>query len=133
MLDGTKQRMQRPKYRAEQKVFYSGKKVHTAKTLIISTKDKRIRFLSAVYVGTAHDYAILKTEFPPDQHWFKGLEVRLDLGYQGFGKDYLYKKVCLPHKKPKKAKLNEVQKAQNKAGSSERITVKHIIGGMKRY
>lgn len=101
--------------------------------MIISTKDKRVRFLSEVYVGKAHDYTILKCEFPPDKPWFKTFEVRLDLGYQGFEKDYLCEKVSIPHKKPRKAELTETQKAENKAKASERILVEHAIGGMKRY
>ncbi len=101
--------------------------------MIISTKDKRIRYLSAVFVGKAHDYGILKAEFPPEQDWFENLEVRLDLGYLGFEKDYKCKKLYIPHKKPKKAELTEEQKAENKAGSRERIIVEHSIGGLKRY
>lgn len=101
--------------------------------MIISTKDKKIRYLSTVYVGKAHDYSILKEEFPPHQPWFENLEVRLDLGYQGFEKDYKCKKLHIPHKKSKKADLTETQKAENKAVSSERIKVEHSIGGMKRY
>lgn len=101
--------------------------------MIITTKDKRIRYLSSVYVGKAHDYGILKVEFPPEQRWFEDLEVRLDLGYQGFETDYTCKKLYIPHKKPKKAELTQEQKAENKVVSSERITVEHSIGGMKRY
>jgi hypothetical protein len=101
--------------------------------LIISTRDKRIRYLSAVYVGQAHDYSILKAVFPPEQEWFTELEVRLDLGYLGFEKDYKCQKLYIPHKKPKKSELTEEQKAQNKIVSSERIKVEHSIGGMKRY
>jgi hypothetical protein len=101
--------------------------------LIISTQDKRIRYLSAVFVGKAHDYGILKAEFPPEQGWFENLEVRLDLGYLGFEKEYTCKKLYIPHKKPKKSELTEEQKAENKAVSRERIMVEHSIGGMKRY
>lgn len=101
--------------------------------MIISTGDKRIRYLSEVYVGKAHDYGILKDAFPPDQEWFLGLEVRLDLGYLGFEKDYKCQKLYIPHKKPKKAELTAEQKAENKVISSERVKVEHCIGGMKRY
>lgn len=57
----------------------------------------------------------------------------MDLGYQGFDKDYKCKKLFIPHKKPKNAELTEAQKAENKEISSERIRVEHSIGGMKRY
>lgn len=57
----------------------------------------------------------------------------MDLGYLGFEKEYRYKKLFIPHKKPKKSELTGPQKAENKTVSSERITVEHSIGGMKRY
>ncbi|MFN4257563.1 MAG: transposase family protein [Saprospiraceae bacterium] len=101
--------------------------------MIISTKDKRIHYLSQVYVGKAHDYAILKEEFPPEKAWFEGLVVRLDLGYQGFEKDYKCSKVFIPHKKTKNTELTDLQKTENKGVSRERICVEHSIGGMKRY
>jgi len=89
--------------------------------------------LSAVYVGKVHDYSILKLEFPPEEDWFKDLEVMLDLGYQGFDKDFKYKKLFIPHKKPKKQELSDEQKEENKGVSRERIKVEHCIGGIKRY
>jgi hypothetical protein len=101
--------------------------------LIISTSDRKIRYLSAVYVGKAHDYSILKSEFPPQENWFKDMEVRLDLGYLGFVKDYKCLKLFIPIKKTKKSPLTDDQKAENKQVSSERIKVEHSIGGMKRY
>ena len=86
-----------------------------------------------VYVGKIHDYSILKVEFPPESDWFEDLEVRLDLGYQGFDKEYKCKKLFIPHKKSKKSELTDNQKAENKNISSERIKVEHSRGGMKRY
>lgn len=101
--------------------------------MIISTSDRRVRYLSAVYIGKSHDYSILKFEFPPEKDWFKDLEVMLDLGYQGFDKDYKCKKLSIPHKKSKKTELSDDQKSENKEISSERIKVEHCIGGIKRY
>lgn len=89
--------------------------------------------MSEVFVGKVHDYSILKAEFPPQQDWFENLEVRLDLGYLGFEKDYKCKKLHIPHKKSKKSELSQEQKAENKAVSKERIMVEHSIGGLKRY
>jgi hypothetical protein len=57
----------------------------------------------------------------------------LDLGYQGFNKEYNCKKLSIPHKKTKKSELSDEQKEENKAISSERIRVEHCIGGIKRY
>lgn len=76
---------------------------------------------------------MFKEEFPPGQNWFTNLNVRVDLGFVGFDKDYECKKLYLPHKKPKKQELTAEQKADNKILASERIVVEHSIGGLKRY
>jgi hypothetical protein len=76
---------------------------------------------------------MFKLEFPPGQPWFVNLEVRLDLGFFGFEKDYECKKVYLPHKKPKQQELTPEQKAENKLLAGERIVVEHSIAGLKRY
>ena len=84
-------------------------------------------------MGKAHDYAQLKYEFPPDQSWFSDLVVSLDLGYQGFSKDYDCQLVNQPQKKPRQAELSLEAKAANQQVSSGRIWVEHAIGGLKRY
>lgn len=76
---------------------------------------------------------MFKEEFPPGQSWFTNLNVRVDLGFFGFAKDYECKKLYLPHKKPKKQELTAEQKADNKLLASERIVVEHSIAGLKRY
>lgn len=76
---------------------------------------------------------MFKEEFPPGQSWFTNLNVRVDLGFVGFDKDYECKKLYLPHKKPKKQELTAEQKAENKVLASERIVVEHSIAGLKRY
>jgi hypothetical protein len=94
---------------------------------------KRILYLSKCWVGKTQDYGMFKLEFPPQQDWFADLNVRLDLGFFGFEKDYVCKKLYLPHKKPKKQELTPEQKAENKLLASERIVVEHSIAGLKRY
>lgn len=83
--------------------------------------------------GKDHDYTLLKEEFPPEKNWFAKFTVRLDSGYQGFLTDYKYHKAYLPQKKKKGKELTDEQKAENKKGAQERITVEHSIGGLKRY
>ena len=85
------------------------------------------------YQGKYHDYQLLKTEFPPEQNWFRKFLVRVDLGYLGFKKDYICQQVFIPYKKTKLKPLTERQKESNKHDAAERITVEHSIGGMKRY
>lgn len=77
---------------------------------------------------------MLKMELPPDKgNWFKGLRVRLDLGYQGFEKAYACLEAILPQKRKKGQKLTDEEKAENKQKSQERIYVEHSICGLKRY
>ena len=59
--------------------------------------------------------------------------MQLDLGYQGFEKEYCCKKLKIPHKKKKNTELSESEKNENRKVSSQRIKVEHSIGGMKRY
>jgi hypothetical protein len=101
--------------------------------LVISDINKKIMFLSKSYVGTAHDFAILKTEFPTKHGWFTDHEIRLDLGFKGFSDLYNCKKLYIPNKKPRNAELTEEQKIINKEQASQRVLVEHSIGGMKRY
>ena len=103
------------------------------KTLVISNAAKRILYLSNSWGGKVHDFKLLKEEFPPGQKWFKKFKVRVDLGYLGIAKEYECEELMLPQKKPRKAELSETQKQANRDLASERISVEHSIGGLKRY
>lgn len=76
---------------------------------------------------------MMKTEFPPSKQWFLNFKIRLDLGFIGFETLYKSKELYLPNKKPRKQELTEEQKAENKEQASERVTIEHSIGGLKRY
>ena len=54
-----------------------------------------------------------------------------DLGFQGLHNDFV--NVYLPHKKPRGKELSEIQKAENKALSSQRVVCEHAHSGIKRY
>lgn len=134
IFDATEQKIQRPQNYEIQKDTYSGKKkANTFKAMIISTLDRYIHYTSECYVGKTHDFSLLKSEFNPDLDWFKGYQIRVDLGYQGFKKDYPNATLFLPNKKPKGGQLTEEQIAENKKLASQRIKVEHSIGGIKRY
>jgi hypothetical protein len=80
-----------------------------------------------------HDYRQLKEAFPPQEHWFKNLSIKVDLGYVGIVKNYPCKSIAIPHKKTKNNPLTDIQKNENKHMASVRIKVEHSIAGMKRY
>lgn len=101
---------------------------------MLATGNKRIKYLSEAYAGSAHDYAMLKAELPPgDQPWFDKHELWVDLGFLGIEKDYAPQNLGIPFKKSKNNPLNEAQKELNKCISSFRVNVEHSIGGFKRY
>ncbi|NJC26117.1 HARBI1 family protein [Neolewinella antarctica] len=134
IIDAREQRIQRPQDYDEQRASYSGKKKgNTAKAMVISSLDRYIRYVSLAYVGSSHDYSLLKTELEPGKGWFEGLTVRLDLGYQGFATDYREATTFIPFKKPKGDDLTDEQKESNKALARERIYVEHSIGGIKWF
>lgn len=134
ILDGTEQRIQRPTDQGVQRDYYSGKKKgHTIKSLIMSTPDRYVHYVSYCWVGRSHDFTVLKEEFPAADGWFNPFVVRLDLGYYGFAKEYPDVKMFIPDKKPRGKELTEEQKSRNKELAKERITVEHSIGGIKRY
>jgi hypothetical protein len=103
------------------------------KTLVISSAKKVIHFISHPFEGRAHDFSMLKVEFPPHMDWFANFEVRLDLGFQGFKDDYRCLLLKIPNKKPKGGCLTEEQKAENKEFAKERIRVEHSLSGLKRF
>ena len=109
------------------------------KNTIMSTVTKWIIFVGKTFSGHEHDYAMLKTEFPPEHPWFENLHALLDLGYQGIVEAYGAGNIEIPHKKPRKSKkrpqaqLTDEQKAENQALSRIRIFVENAIAGIKRF
>jgi len=104
----------------------------------MTTKGRKIGYLSKLYRGKVHDYAILKAEFPPQKKWFSTLKVRIDLGFQGFQDLYDTAQTFLPHKRKRVKKgedngLTQAQKQENKAQAQARVYVEHSIGGIKRF
>jgi hypothetical protein len=100
---------------------------------VISNPERRLLYVSKIWIGKEHDYAILKEEFDPALPWFKKFKVRLDSGFQGFQKDYEYGECYVPHKKTKNKELSPEQKNENQQAAKQRIRVEHAIAGLKRY
>lgn len=131
-IDGTERPIQRPKDKEKQKTNYSGKKKrHTRKNLVISTKKKRINFLSKTVAGKQHDFTILKAQAPP-QYIPPEVKKHLDLAFKGYQKQYPDSRVSMPERKPRTRELSKTVKERNKRKSAVRVLVEHAIGGIKR-
>jgi len=81
---------------------------------------------------------MLKNEFGPEHPWFEGINVLVDLGYQGIQKDYAGKRIEIPHKKPRKSNKNP--EPELTAGKKPtimpwqwRILIENAISGIKRF
>ncbi len=140
VIDATERIHHRKKDYQAQKKFYNGKKkAHTVKNTIISNLSQAVLFVGLTVLGAKHDYKLLQEEFPPSSPWFKKISVWIDLGYIGFAKDYICKKLNIPFKKPYRTKnnpnpeLTAEQKAYNKFVSKTRVIVENTIAGIKRY
>lgn len=90
-------------------------------------------YVSRAVPGAQHDFGLLKHCLPPDKPWFSGLTVRVDSGFQGFGKTYACGKLFLPTKKPRGGQLTKNHKFRNTQQARKRVVVEHSIGGLKRY
>ena len=128
--DGTERRRNRPKDREKQKAYYSGKKkAHTVKNhLVIHPESRRVCFLSKTVPGKKHDKRLAdesNLSFPP----LTLLEQ--DTGFQGYSAVDVI--ILQPKKKPRKQELTTSEKFINRCLSSARVTVEHVIAGIKRY
>lgn len=126
LVDSTEQHRERPGEYKEQKKFFSGKKKkHTFKNqFIILPQGQEIVDVIVGLPGPASDINLLREQqkkFDSAQK-FKG-----DKAYIG------EQSVTTPHKKPKKRELSEIQKQENKAFSSSRIIIEHLIRRVKVF
>jgi len=124
IFDATEQEVFRPGGKGRQKKYYSGKKKrHTVKHQIVVDKKGRILAVSKSFAGKMHDKALYDKTKVYGCGWVKGDG---DLGYQGTD-------LNKPHKKPKNGILTNEQKAWNKAFSSVRVRVEHVLRRMKIF
>lgn len=132
-IDGTERPIQRPQDTERQKANYSGKKKrHTRKNIIISTKKKRIGFLSKTTEGREADITILRATAPP-RYIPPKVKTHVDLGFKGLDTEYPDHRISIPVRKPRTRDLTEQERAKNKKKSGVRVLVEHAIGGIKRF
>jgi DDE superfamily endonuclease len=130
IIDGTERPIQRPKDKARQREFYSGKKKrHTVKNVVISDRrTRKIKALSRTRPGKTSDKRTADEEeyrFPARSKLYK------DTGFQGYEPPNVRTKQ--PKKRPPKGELTPEEKATNQAISRIRVQVEHSIGGAKVF
>jgi DDE superfamily endonuclease/Helix-turn-helix of DDE superfamily endonuclease len=126
IVDSWEQPRERPKDNQTQKEYYSGKKKqHTFKGQVVTLPaGKDLVDVEVGRQGKASDINIFR-----EQQKKFNIEQRFmgDKGYQG-GVN-----IKTPQKKPKGRELTDLQKEANKAISSERIYVEHVIRIIKIF
>ena len=95
--------------------------------LIVGLDDRQIKYIGGTHEGKKHYKAIADEEkvgLPKDSNLYQ------DSGYQGLIVDGVNQ--YQPKKKPKGRDLTEDEKSENRLISSIRVTVEHVISGVKR-
>ncbi len=126
IVDSAEQAIERPSDYQEQKKYYSGKQArHTLKSqFIVLPKGKDIIDVVIGQPGPMSDIRICRSTLSKfnSQQTFSG-----DKAYIG------EKQIITPYKKPKHGQLTESQIKKNKALSSNRIFVEHLIRVVKVF
>src|SRR5215210_1416748 len=133
-IDGTEQELPKPKDKGRRKELYSGKrKRHTAKMQVLSTRNnKLVLHLSRYVPGRVSDLVLLRAtgvmrRIP------EGAVVRVDKGYEGLEEEYPEVEVEKPRKARRGHPLTVLEKIYNRAMSTLRMPVEHVIGHLKKY
>jgi hypothetical protein len=128
LIDGTERAVPRALNDQKQQHEYSGKQgCHTNKNLLVASEQGQVLYLSPTVEGSLHDKALadeLELEFMPGQR------LLADLGFLGYRPKQT--KVFLPEKKPREGRLSNNQKAYNQLLASLRVSIEHVIAGVKR-
>jgi hypothetical protein len=98
---------------------------------LICNEKKEILFVSPMYDGKTHDFAIFKNIFTNID--FSALNLYVDLGFLGIKKTIKYNELFIPHKASKNHPLNDDQKKENSTLSSVRVAVENAIAKLKSF
>lgn len=141
LIDAMEQPVRRPKQvngrkaGKKQRKHYSGKKSsHTRKTQITINRRGTIMHTSESVPGSVHDYKLLKKSQVMDKIPKQSKKL-VDKGYDGIKNDFKeHKHIIQPIKRRRNSPpLTKQQKHYNKAVSSARILVEHVISRVKKY
>lgn len=126
LVDSLEQPIYRDSDQKEQQKYFSGKKrQHTLKSLMIGIPEGKD--IVEVEVGVPGSTADIKLFRQSQDQFDKSQPFSGDKGFQG-GEN-----ITTPHKKKPKRELTQQQKAENKALSSNRIFIEHLIRLLKIF
>jgi DDE superfamily endonuclease/Helix-turn-helix of DDE superfamily endonuclease len=130
IIDGTERPIQRPKDKARQRDYYSGKKKrHTVKNVMIGDRrTRKIKALSRTRSGKTSDK---RTADEEDYHFPARSKLWKDTGFQGYEPPKC--RTYQPKRKPRNGELTAEEKANNQAVSRKRVQIEHSIGGAKVF
>jgi hypothetical protein len=132
-IDATEQELPKPKDKDRRKEFYSGKrKRHTAKMQVLSTK-KLVLHLCRHVPGRVSDLVLLRATGIMHQIPKEKVVLRVDKGYEGLEEEYPKVRIEKPKKARRGHPLTVLEKILNRAMSTLRIPVEHVIGHLKKY
>lgn len=136
LVDGTEQKIQRPKDKRQNKKYRSGKKkAHTVKTqVIVDARSKRILHVSKTVEGKKHDFRLFKETVCPTARNNRVI-LLADSGYQGLTDQFPNLQGARIAKKRFRGSppLTKVERRANRLLSKIRIFVEHAIGRCKQY
>jgi len=129
ILDGTERSVRRPQAEPAQRTHYSGRrKTHTVKNVLI-VAGRKVKALSATRPGQVHDKRVTEEEWAgrkfPGGKWLLG-----DSGFAGYRPEGAT--LCRPVKQRPGQKLCALHRRYNRWLSRARVTVEHVLSGVKR-
>lgn len=126
LVDSLEQPIYRPSDQEEQQEYFSGKKKqHTLKSQVIGLPEAKD--IVEVEVGARGPTADIKLFRKSQEKFDESQPFSGDKAYQG-GKN-----ITTPHKRKPKQELTQQQKDENKALSSNRIFIEHLIRLLKIF
>ena len=129
ILDGTERPVRRPQAEPAQREHYSGRRqTHTVKNVLI-VAGRKVKMLSATRPGRVHDQRVAAEEWA-GRKFPRGKLLLGDGGFAGYQPTGTT--LCRPVKRRRGEELSPFHKKYNQCLSRARVTVEHVLSGVKR-
>ena len=129
LVDGTERPVRRPQAEPAQREHYSGRrKTHTVKNVVV-VAGRKVKALSATRPGRVHDKKVAAQEWA-GRKFPRGKLLLGDNGFAGWQPNGA--PLCRPVKRRPGAELSAFHQHYNLVLSRARVTVEHVLSGVKR-